>query len=336
MSAGIACFGEAVLRLGPPPGEMLLGSARLETWLGGAEVNVAAALAALGHRSRVVTALPSGPLGDAAIQALRGYGIDTGTCQRRTGRLGAYYLLHATPVTGPQVVYDREGSAFATTSASEWDWSRLLDQCDWLHLSGVTPALGPEPAAAALAAVTYARQAGLTVSFDGNWRGRLWERWHGDPPAILSAIVEQADVLFGNHKDAALLLGRSFDGDGPDRRREAALALLERMPSLKLIASTARTVLDPQHHTIVARLDTREEAIQTGEAAITPIVDRIGTGDAFAAGVIDGLRNGASHEAAVHGGLALAGIKHGIKGDCALVPRAMLDAASFEAADVAR
>lgn len=336
MSGAIACFGEAVMRLGPPGGELLLASTRLNAHLGGAEVNVAAALASLGHSARLVSALPEGPVGDAALHVLRGYGVDTTTCLRRPGRLGLYYLMPGTPVSGAEVIYDREGSAFALTPASAWDWTSLLAGCDWLHISGVTPALGMRSADAAVAAARAARAAGLKVSFDGNWRGRLWERWDAQPRAILSSIIEQCDVMFGNHKDAALLLDRAFDGDREVRRREAALALLARFPRLSLIASTARTVVDPQRHTITARLDARQEAFQSDSVMITPVVDRIGAGDAFAAGIIDGLRREATFQDTLKTGLALTAIKHGLAGDNARISRDLLSSANFVQADVSR
>lgn len=324
------------MRLGPPRGETMLSAKRIEAHLGGAEVNVAAALAALGHSTRLISTLPADLVGDAAMHALRGFGIDTMACLRRPGRLGLYYLVPGTPVTGAQVIYDRDDTAFARTRADEWDWSSLLGGCDWLHISGVTPALGRRSADAAIAAARAARAAGLKVSFDGNWRGRLWERWDGDPRAILSSIIEQCDVLFGNHKDAALLLDRAFDGDGKGRRREAALALFSRFPRLSLIASTARMVIDPQRHTIRARLDTRQQAFQSDTVTICPIVDRIGTGDAFAAGIIDGLRREETLEDVLQTGLALTAIKHGLAGDNAPVSRGMLSSADFAQADVRR
>ncbi|QYU70640.1 hypothetical protein J4558_11205 [Leptolyngbya sp. 15MV] len=255
---------------------------------------------------------------------------------RRAGRLGVYYLVPGTPATSAQVIYDRAGSAFAETPAGEWDWIALLDGCNWLHISGVTPALGRESALAAVQAARHAREAGLTGSFDGNWRGRLWERWDGEPRAILSSIVEQADVLFGNHRDAALLLDRSFGGDGPDRRREAACALLDRFPALSLVASTARTVIEQERHSLVARIDTCEDAVQTDAVEIVPVVDRIGGGDAFAAGIIDGLRRGVPHGETLRLGLALTAIKHGLRGDNAPVSRAMLEAGMAGPADVVR
>lgn len=336
MTGAVACFGEAVLRLGPSRGELMLSSTRLDAHLGGAEVNVAVALAALGHSARLVSVLPRGSIGDAALGTLAGYGLDIAQCRRGPGRLGLYFLEPETPVTSAQVTYDRDGSAFALARASDWDWSTALNGYSWLHLSGVTPALNEQCARAAVDAVRYAREAGLGVSFDGNWRGRLWERWDSEPAAILASIVEHANVLFGNHKDAAVLLQRDFGGEGSARRRAASEALFERFPNLEVIASTARTVIAPDHHSIVGRLDTPATALEAGPVAVRPILDRIGSGDAFAAGVLDGLLRDVPPEAALHNGVALASIKHGLAGDCARVPRAMLEAARFDPGDVTR
>src|SRR3546814_78962 len=218
----------------------------------------------------------------------------------------------------------------------EWDWDRLLDGIGWLHVSGVTPALGPDSAAATLEAVTRARAAGIGVSFDGNWRGRLWDRWQPDPAAILKPIVAQANLLFGNHRDAGLLLGRDFSGEGEDRRREAALALFDHFPALEHIASTAREILGPDAHRITARIDTRDERGASDPTLVTPVIDRVGTGDAFAAGVLDGLWSGKSFADAAKHGLALAALKHGIHGDFTPFSRSMLDRLSSAAQDLAR
>ena len=212
----------------------------------------------------------------------------------------------------------------------------MLDGFDWLHVSGVTPALGPDSAAATLAAVTRARAAGIGVSFDGNWRGRLWERWQPDPASILKPIVAHATLLFGNHRDARLLLGREFSGEGEDRRREAALALFDQFPSLEHIASTAREILGTDAHRITARVDTRDDRGASDPTLITPVIDRVGTGDAFAAGVLDGLWSGKSLADAATHGLALAALKHGLHGDFAPFARSVLDRASSAAQDIAR
>lgn len=335
-SRRVACFGEIVMRVSVPVGEMPLQSPRFDAWIGGAEANVAVALAAMGHGSRMISAVPAGPIGEGVLRELRRYGVDCDRIARSEGRMGLYYHIPGGPMQAAEVIYDRAASAFAGIAAGAWDWSQLLDGADWLHVSGVTPALGPASAEAALAAMRAARAAGMGVSFDGNWRGRLWERWHSDPAAILCPIVEQATVLFGNHRDASLLLAQDFSGDGADRRRAAALALLDRFPALELVASTARHIVGAAEHHIVARADTRDAHATTPEAVIAPIVDRVGTGDAFAAGVLDGLWQGLPLADSAARGLALSALKHGLRGDLAPFSRDAVDRVSLEAADVAR
>ena len=332
----IACFGEIVMRVSVPVGEFPLQSPRFDAYAGGAEANVAVALAALARKTVMISAVPEGPIGDGVLGELRRHGVDVAPVQRPAGRLGLYYHLPAGAMRPAEVVYDRAGSAFATMSPGNWDWDALLDGVGWLHLSGVTPALGPGSAAASLEAATRARAAGIGVSFDGNWRGRLWERWQSDPASVLKPIVEQATLLFGNHRDAALLLGRDFSGQGAERRREAALALLGAFPSLDHVASTAREIIGPDAHRITARVDTRGEAGESEPMLVTPVIDRVGTGDAFAAGVLDGLWSGKCLVDAARHGLALAALKHGLRGDFAPISRSVIDGASSGEMDISR
>lgn len=324
------------MRVSVPHGELPLQSPRFDAHVGGAEANVAVALAALGRQVTMISAIPAGSIGEGVLGELRRYGVDVSAVQRPAGRMGLYYHLPAGPMRPAEVVYDRFGSAFAETAPSDWDWDRLLAEVDWLHVSGVTPALGPNSAQAALEAMTRARAAGIGVSFDGNWRGRLWERWQSDPAAILKPIVEQATLLFGNHRDAGLLFGREFSGDGEDRRRTAALALLEAFPSLEYVASTAREIIGPDTHRLTARIDTRADSGASEPVIVTPIVDRIGTGDAFAAGVLDGLWSAKPLADAARHGLALAALKHGLRGDFAPFARSVIDSASQVALDISR
>jgi len=152
----------------------------------------------------------------------------------------------------------------------------------------------------------------------------------------LKPIVAQATILFGNHRDAGLLLGKEFSGEGADRRREAALALLDRFPSLEYVASTAREIVGPDVHRITARIDTRDEGGASDPAVVAPVIDRVGTGDAFAAGVLDGLWQGKDLAAAAKHGLALSVLKHGIRGDFAPFSRATVDQLSDVAQDISR
>ncbi|MEI9852670.1 MAG: sugar kinase [Sphingomonas sp.] len=321
------CFGELLLRLSAPGRELLLQSPRLDVCAGGAEANVAVGLANLGHSARMVSAVPDNALGRAAVAAVRGQGVDCAGVQTLPGRMGLYFLSPGAGLRASEIVYDRAGSSFAAAPADAFAWPVLLAGATRLHLSGITPALGPASAAAAIAAAEAAGAAGVPVSFDGNYRAKLWEAWDGDPRALLTRLIGHADILFGNHRDISLLLGRDFPGDGPGRRREAAEAAFAAFPKLRVIASTARRIDDADSHRIAARIDARDGAHQTGETRVAGIVDRIGAGDAFAAGVLHGLLLGGSIADAANAGLALACLKHSLPGDMSLFGRA--DIAAF-------
>ncbi|WP_380877479.1 2-keto-3-deoxygluconate kinase [Sphingomonas sp. DBB INV C78] len=337
MTGRTAFFGELLLRLTAPGRELLLQSGRLDVHVGGAEANVAVGLARLGHATRMVSVVPENPLGDVAVTFLRGHGVDCTHVVRGEGRMGLYFLTPGAGLRASEIVYDRSYSAFAMADVDRFDWPALLEGCDRLHLSGITPALGPVMAEAAIRAAEAARAMGLSVSFDGNYRARLWEAWDSDPRAVLTRLVGLADILFGNHRDIALLLDKPFHGDGPERRREAAEAAFAAFPNLKLIASTARQVVDADHNRIAARIDTPAGAHQTAEVTVTGIVDRIGAGDAFAAGVLHGLADsGGDMDQAVRTGLALTCLKHSLPGDASLFGRADIDAFLSGEMDVRR
>lgn len=328
----VLCFGELLLRLSSPRGEGMLQGTRLDAHFGGAEGNVAVALARLGLRSAMVSALPDDAVGDAAIENLRKAGVDTSRVVRAPGRMGLYFLTPASGVNAGAVIYDRADSVFAGTR--DYDWPALLAGAGWLHLSGIIPALGPAMAEVGLAAMAAARDAGVQVSFDGNFRGSLWNRWCPDPAPILADYIDGADLLFGSHRDLSLVLGREFGGKGEARQHEAAMAAFERFPQLAAIAATSREIVSSDHHRLSARIDTLDGAFSAPPLEVTGIVDRIGTGDAFAAGVLAHLGEGL--EAAATIGLALAALKHGIAGDHSMTTPRDLAAFASGLGDVRR
>ncbi len=334
--AKFLAFGEIMLRLSPPGRELLLQTARLDVWVAGAEANVVTQLARLGHDVGMATVVPDNDLGRAAITTLRGHGVDTSAITLGGERMGLYFVTSGAGLRATEVIYDRAWSSFAQAPLGAWDWDALLAGVDRFHLSGITPALGPVPAQSALAAVEAATQRGIPVSFDGNWRGKLWERWESNPRAILTDLVAHADLMFGNHRDIALLLDRDFSGDAQERRREAAEAAFDAFPRLQTIASTARHVEHVDLHRLSARIDTRATHVQTDEVVLAGIVDRIGGGDAFAAGVLHGLRSGGDIGDAARIGLALAALKHSLPGDASLFRQADIDAYLAGGLDVRR
>ena len=318
-------FGEIMLRMSPPGRELLLQTPRLDVWVAGAEANVVTQLARLGHETAIVSAVPANGLGEAAVTTLRGHEVDTAGIQRLPGRMGFYFATTGAGFRPTDVLYDRAHSAFAEAPPHAWDWDALLAGADRFHLSGITPALGPNGTAAAIAAVEAATRLGVPISFDGNYRARLWEAWDSNPRETLTQLIAHADVLFGNHRDVSLLLGETFHGDGPERRREAAEAAFAHFPKLQVIASTARHADDADRNRVSARIDTRERGFQTEEATITGIVDRIGAGDAFASGILHGLRGGLSLEDTARTGLALTALKHSLPGDLSLFGQGDVD-----------
>jgi 2-dehydro-3-deoxygluconokinase len=335
-AAPVVCFGEPLLRLSPPGARLTVQTDTLDLAVGGAEANVAAALASLGRPVRFVGLVPDNPLGRKARSALAAAGVDVSHLRSTPGRMGLYFLEAGAGARPSSIVYDRADSAFAKALPADIDLLSPLEGARVLHISGITPALGPGGCALACAAAGAARDAGVPICFDGNYRAQLWESWDSDPQRILSELVAQATIFIGNHRDISLLLGKRFSGDGPDRRREAAEAAFAAFPKLEIIASTARHLVTSAHHRLSARVDLRSGAHQTDEIDVTDIVDRIGTGDAFAAGVLDRWLDGGDARVMAETGLALAALKHSIAGDMCLAGRADLDAFSAGGGDVRR
>lgn len=253
--AKIFAFGELLVRLTAQGRQLLAQAQNLDLNIGGAEANVLVGLSSLGHDASMISVVPANALGDRAAAAIRACGVETGAVQRREGRMGLYFLSVGAGLRASEIVYDRAGSSFALSGAMDFDWPTLLKGADLLHLSGITPALGPASAEAALAAAAAATSLGIPISFDGNYRAMLWEAWDSNPKKILTELIGMADILFGNHRDIGLVSGRTFSNDGEARRREAAQAAFEMFPKLNLIASTARHVVDADHHRISARVD---------------------------------------------------------------------------------
>ncbi len=336
MSGPLVFFGELLVRLTSPGRELIMQSGAFNAHIGGAEANVAVGLACLGHRTAMVSAVPDNALGRSAIAALRAQGVDCNAVATRPGRMGLYFLAQGAGLRSAEIIYDRADSSFARARSGDFDWDTLLAGAARLHLSGITPALGPASAVMAIDAAKAARRLGVPVSFDGNYRALLWKNWDSNPAVILRQLVDCADILFGNHRDISLVLGKTFSGEGAERRREAALAAFAAFPNLRLIASTARATEDADCNRISARIDTPEQFHQTDEITVSGIVDRIGAGDAFAAGVLHAHAKGSEIAAMARSGLALTCLKHSLPGDASLFRQADIDAFESGSLDVRR
>jgi len=324
----VICFGELLLRLSPPGNELPFQSPRLDARFGGAEANLAASLALFGHHSVMVSALPDQAVGQACAGELRRHGVDTSALRFAEGRMGLYFLTPGAMQRPSEVIYDRADSVFARTPAHTYDWRHLLDGAQWLHLSGINLALCEGTAEAALDAVRTARAMGVHVSFDGNFRSKLWGERAAQAPVWIGRLMAEADLIFGNDRDIALALDHAFPQPQADERfHAAACAAFKAFPQLRYLAATARRHTNVDDQQLQGLLATREPTVYTTESyPMTGIVDRIGGGDAFAAGLLHGFLRGMTEQAALDFAVAAACLKHSIPGDVNLVREADVQA----------
>jgi 2-dehydro-3-deoxygluconokinase len=314
MSAKIVCFGELLLRLSAPGHEKLLQSPRLDGHIGGAEANVAVSLARFGHHAALASVVADNELGDAALGALAYHGVDVSRVIRNSGRMGLYFLTHGAVTRPSQVLYDRAHSSFANAASDALNWTGILTGADWLHVSGISPAVGASAAQAVLGAVTTARRLGVKVSFDGNYRQQLWDGWDGDGPAILREILGYADHAFINERDISLMLAEPFLD-----RESAYTAAFTAFPKLETIAATSRDANSVTHQKLSSEYVHRDGRWISATHNLTGIIDRIGGGDAFAAGFLHALIEGYDPQYAIDFAVAAGALKHSIPGDFNLI-----------------
>ncbi|HEV8693208.1 MAG TPA: sugar kinase [Lysobacter sp.] len=320
MSQSVVCFGELLLRLSAPGHETLLQSPHLVVHVGGAEANVAVSLARMGHHASMVSTVADNALGEASVGELRRHGVDTRHVRTQAGRMGLYFLSQGAMHRPSEVLYDRANSAFV--AATQYDWDAVLQDAAWLHLSGVSPALGPATADATIAAARAARRLGVKVSFDGNFRSKLWQAWNGDAAGILRQVFAEADVLFADHRDIAVVLGADPTEMSEGGVAQAAQRAFAAFPHLQWLTCTLRQQHSVDWHRLSAIAIARDgRRFDAPGYELQGIVDRIGTGDAFAAGVLHGLISELSPEAMLHFGLGAACLKHSVPGDFNLVGR---------------
>ncbi len=320
--ARVICFGELLLRLTAPGSERLLQSASLDVCVGGAEANVAVSLANFGHDVAFASIVADNPLGSAALGELRRHNVDTRAVQRSSQRMGIYFLEPGAVRRPSGITYDRAGSAFAEASPDALDWISILPGADLFHISGVTPAIGPKAAEAAIRAVKAANAADVPVSFDGNYRALLWQAWDGDGPAILREILASATYAFINERDIALILKSRFES-----REGAFEAAFAEFPRLQAIAATTRQQSSVDDQAIAGELVTREKRWVSPVQELPGVIDRIGGGDAFAAGALHGLITARDAQYTIDFAVAAGALKHSIPGDFNRVSAAEVEAA---------
>lgn len=318
MNDTIVTFGEIMMRLSPSGALRLRQAHTMDVVYGGAEANVAIALANFGLPVQYVTRLPQNELGISCLQSLRQHGVDCDFVAHGGDRLGLYFLEAGAGNRPAQVIYDRAHSAFATIDQTAIHWESTLAAARWFHWSGISPAISAGAADVTARGVAAARQAGRTISCDLNYRHSLWQ-WGASPATVMPDLVEQCDVLAANAAHLMLDIPDLPPGRTPAEALEVCAALSARFPNLKQIAMTCReaTSTAAQQYTAVLWQEGRQTVSPT--FSLDRIVDRVGAGDAFMAGLIYGLLHTPDDpQRIVNFAAACAVIKHTIAGDALL------------------
>src|ERR1035437_276027 len=321
MAKTIVSFGEIMLRLAPPGFERFLQTPQFVATFGGGEANVAVALASFGLPSAYVTVLPDkNPITDAAIGELRRMGVDTSKIVRGKGRVGIYYLEAGANQRASKVVYDRGQSAIALAKPGDIDWDRVFQDAGWFHITGITPAISSSAADLALESVRRAREKGITVSCDLNYRKNLWQ-WGKPAVEVMRELLKYVDVAIANEEDVQMTLGIQaavdVDSGTLDRVQYQMLTgkVLDEYANLKAIAITLRSSRSASHNGWAACLNDRQGFLMSRNYEITHIVDRVGAGDSFAGGLIYGLLELPTHQEALEFAVAASCLKHSVPGD---------------------
>lgn len=319
MADRVVTLGEIMLRLRAPGRERLFQSPSLEATFGGAESNVAVSLASFGVDAAFVTVLPANAVGDAAVAELRRFGVDTRLIRRAGSRVGIYFLEAGANQRPSSVVYDRADSAITEAGPDDFDWDAVFDGARWFHISGITPALGTSAAELSLVAVRAARERGVTVSCDYNYRKNLW-RYGRSAPDIMGELVRHVDVGIANEEDCQKSLGIDASVDVHSGEldtaayQDLAARVMAAFPNLTHQAITLRESVSADHNGWAACMYDGERFLESRRYEITHIVDRVGGGDAFSAGLIYGMLTG-DDARALEFATAASCLKHSIPGD---------------------
>ena len=318
----IVTLGELMLRLAPEGYLRFVQAEKLESTFGGAEANVAVSLANFGEQAVFVTKLPSHEIGQAAVNSLRKFGVDTSEIRRGGSRVGIYYCEKGASQRPSKVIYDRAGSSFAGSEPSEYDWERILEGASWLHITGITPALSDNCAETALRACKAAREKGVTVSTDLNYRKKLWTREKAGQ--VMTELCKYVDVCIANEEDAKDVFGiESADSDIESGRlsKEGYIEVASRLTDrfgFKAVAITLRESLSANDNRWSALLYTGGNAYFSKKYDIH-IVDRVGGGDSFGAGLIYSMVSGDDPQTSVDFAVAASCLKHSVEGDYNMV-----------------
>lgn len=318
----VITFGEIMLRLAPYGYLKFVQTENYEATFGGGEANVAVSLVNYGIDAAFVSKLPTHEIGQCAINALRKYGVDTTFVARGGDRVGIYYLEKGASQRASKVIYDRAGSSIATACASDFDWDAIFKDVDLFHFTGITPALGSDLAELTLLACKKAKEKGITITCDLNFRKKLWSKKQANE--VMSKLCEYVDVCIANEEDAADVFdihAANTDITGGEINHEGYIDVAKQLQerfNFSHVAITLRESLSASDNRWSAMLYTNDTAYFSKKYDLR-ITDRVGGGDSFGAGLIYSLLNKYSAQESIEFAVAASALKHSIQGDFNLV-----------------
>ena len=313
-----------MLRLSTPGNTRIVQSDSFDVNYGGGEANVAVSLTNYGHDAYYVTKLPKHDVGQAAVNALRRYGVHTDYIVRGGNRVGIYYLESGSAMRPSKVIYDRADSAIAKANSSDFDFDAIMEGADWFHFSGITPAISDSAAELTLIACKKAKEHGVKVSCDLNYRKKLWSVEKAQ--SVMTPLMEYVDVCIGNEEDAQYCLGFKPDADveAGNTSADGYYSIFKQMKekfNFEYVVSTLRESYSASHNGWKALIYDGKEFYESKHYDIEPIVDRVGGGDSFSGGLIHGLLTMDNMKDALEFAVAASALKHTINGDFNLVSK---------------
>ena len=310
----VITLGEILLRFSTRKEVRIKSTNEFRVCYGGAETNVGLSLSQFGHKVSATSVLPeSNPLSDAILSRLQGYGVDTKLIMKKPGRLGTYYLEQGNSVRGSKVTYDRKYSSIAMLDNLCWDLDEIFIEADLLHISGILPALSKKWQSWTVEIIRKAKEYGCYVSFDMNYRSKLWSYEEAYP--CFQQIFPYVDILSAGRLDAIHFL-KVVSEDEDISLEEIYKRVQAKYPNIKVLYSTKRNVFSTNHNELQGFFVGEDGVfVESKLYDINPIIDRVGGGDAFAAGILNGVLKGWDSQQIVDFGTASSVLKHTVFGD---------------------
>jgi len=314
----VITFGELMLRLAPNGYYRFFQNDQMQATFGGGEANVAVSLANYGLDSVYVTKLPKHAIGQAAVNSLRYFGVDTSKIARGGERVGIYYLEKGASQRGSVCIYDRAHSSIAEASADDFNWDEIFEGADWFHFTGITPALGDNVAEICKMACEAAKARGVKISCDLNYRGKLWSREKAGQ--VMNELCKYVDVCIANEEDAKDVFGIEAEGTdiyGGKLNHEGYKSVAKKLADrfgFEKVAITLRTSISASDNDWAGMLYDGENYCFSKSYHLH-ITDRVGGGDSFGGGLIYSLLSGKSTQDAIEFAVAASALKHSVEGD---------------------